>query len=140
MLTVAGVALVVTLALGTRALVTDEAAPIVPTTAQLCAGYDALIAELDSDDIFGTQAAVRAARELSVMADSYVQPANGEPTATEDGPPVAQAGDDIRTVLGSVAWETRDLVTATRPVALECGWDWPVTTTPPPAEPQPPSS
>ena len=136
----AGVALVVTLALGTRALVTDAAAPMVPTTAQLCAGYDALIAELDSDGIFATQAAVRAARELSVMADNYVPPTDDELTEAEGNPPIDQAGDDIRTVLGSVAWETGDLVTATRPVALACGWDWPVTTTPPPADPRPPSS
>ncbi len=99
----AGVALVVTLALGTRALVTDAAAPMVPTTAQLCAGYDVLIAELDSDGIFATQAAVRAARELSVMADSYVPPTDDELTEAEGDPPIDQAGDDIRTVLGSVA-------------------------------------
>lgn len=139
MLTVLGGALVVVLGLGTRALVSDAATAVVPTRGELCAEYDHLLAQLDDGGIFGTQASVQAARRLSVMAARYV-PMNGDTSLVDSNPPVAQAGADINTVLRSVAWETRDLVTATRPVALECGWDWPLTTTPPPADPQPPAS
>jgi hypothetical protein len=138
-LTAVGLALVVALALGTRTLVRDAAAVHVPTTEQMCAQYDELVAQLASAGIFSTQSAIHSARTLSVMAEVYVPPADGDAGVAAE-PSVAQAGRDIRTVIGSVAWETRDLVTATRPVALECGWEWPVTATPPPADPRPPAS
>jgi hypothetical protein len=138
-LTVVGVAMLVALGLGTRALVSEAATAVIPTRGELCAQYDLFVAQVDEGGVFGTQASVQAARKLSVMAARYDQPTD-DASLADGNPPVAQAGDDINTVLRSVAWEQRDLLTATRPVALECGWDWPVTTTPPPAAPQPPAS
>ncbi len=137
-LTVLGLVLLVALGLGTRALVGDAATAVVPTRGELCAQYGQFIAQVDDGGIFGTQASVQAARRLSVMAARYDP--SGDTALADSNPPVAQAGDDINTVLRSVAWEQRDLLTATRPLALECGWNWPITTTPPPAAPQPPAS
>jgi hypothetical protein len=130
------------LAWATYELVTAADADVeaVPTRAALCDEYDVLLAHLDSAAVFSTQAGNRAARKLSVMAQRYVQPAAGDTGGAAAGPSVAQAGEDIVTAMNAVAWETQDLVTATRPVALECGWDWPVTMSPPSAVPRPPTS
>ena len=112
--------------------VTDEPAP---TRDELCAQLDTLLAAASDDGLFSTQALNRAARRMSDLGRRYEQP------VVPDGElSVAQAADDLRTVTASVAWEVADLVTATRPVALECGWTWPVTATPPAPSPTPPTA
>lgn len=139
-LVVAGVALLVALGAGTRWVIAD-ATTVSPTTrSELCSEHELLISRLASGDVFATQAINHSARRLSQLADRYDQNARPASRASADGVSVAQAGSDIRTVLGSVAWETPDIVTATRPIALECGWTWPVTATPPAPSPRPPSS
>lgn len=115
--------------------------PTSPTRDELCAQYEMLLDELESDAAFGTQAAIHSARKLSQMAGLYVAPSPvGTRVGAADEPLATQADDDIRRVLQAVAWETTDLVVATRPVALECGWEWPVTATPPAVQPRPPAS
>jgi hypothetical protein len=128
-LTLVGLALLVGLGALTRTLVAEAQAPAAGTSADLCEQYDVLVAHLQDESAFATQAGNSAARRLSASAERY-----------EQGSAVAQAGSDIRTVMESVAWEVNDLLTATRPIALECGWDWPVGTTPPAATPRPPAS
>jgi hypothetical protein len=132
-LTLLGLALLAGLAALTRTLVAqaqDQAqAPPGTTTPDLCDQYDVLVVYLEDDAPFATQAGNSAARRLSAIAERY-----------DERSAVEQAGGDIRTVMESVAWEVSDLLTATRPIALECGWDWPVGTTPPAATPRPPAS
>lgn len=125
----------------TRGLLEQAATPEPPSRSELCMEYEQLLAGLGSDDVFATQAAIHSSRKLSQMAGLYVQPQRPDGQGGRDTePPVAQADADIRRVLAAVAWETGDLVAATRPIALECGWTWPVTATPPPARPSPPTS
>lgn len=136
----AGAVLLAVLVVVTRGLLEQAASPVPPTRDELCAEYDSLVAELSGDALFGTQAAIRSSRKLSLMAGLYVQPVppDDKDVVVAD-PPVSQADADIRRVLQAVAWETSDLVAATRPIALECGWVWPVTASPPAAQPQPPT-
>lgn len=135
-----GGVLLAVLALTSVGLIDTAATPTASTRAQVCSEYAALIDELDSGGVFATQASIHSARKLSQLAGRYPQPAS----PNTDEPHVAQADADIRRVLNSVAWETPDLVTATRPIALECGWVWPVSSTPPrqqpPPQPQRPAS
>jgi hypothetical protein len=128
-LTLVGLTLLGGLAVVTRSLVAQAQAPPPATTSDLCDQYEVLVSYLRDDAAFATQAGNSAARRLSATAERY----DGDGT-------VRQAGSDIRTVMDSVAWEVTDLLTATRPIALECGWDWPVGTTPPAATPRPPAS
>lgn len=133
--------LLVGLAVITRGLVDTAATPVAPTRDEMCAEYENLVAELDSNAVFATQAAIRSTRKLSQMAGLYARTGGPDAPSPADGePPVAQADADLRRVLQSVAWETSDLIAASRPVALECGWVWPTTATPPAVQPQPPAS
>lgn len=127
--------LLAVLALVSQGLI-DDAATVTPSSqTQLCSEYAALMDGLDAGGVFATQANIRSARKLSQLAERYgLSPATGSAE-----PDVGEAGDDIRRVLESVAWETPDLVAATRPVAIECGWVWPVSATPPPSTPQRPA-
>lgn len=127
-LTVLGVLLAVGALLGTRAVLAEADAARAPTDRLLCAQYRALVDHLAGDGVFATQASIRAARKLSDLADD-ASPAT-----------VQAAGAAMRTVMSSVAWETGDLLTSTRPIALACGWRWPVGPTPPAATPRPPAS
>jgi hypothetical protein len=133
-----GVPLLLLVILGTRELL-QTATGSSPTREQLCSQYELLVATLTDQGLFATQAGNRAARKLSQQAERFDERAGATKGARTGEPPVAQAAEDIRTVLGSVAWETPDLIAATRPVALECGWGWPVSATPPAPVPQPPS-
>lgn len=136
---VGGVLLAV-LVVVTRGLLEQAASPAPPTRDELCAEYESLVAELSGDALFATQSAIRSSRKLSQMAGLYVQPiAMGDQDVVVAEPPVSQADADMRRVLQAVAWETSDLVAATRPIALECGWSWPVTASPPQARPEPPT-
>jgi hypothetical protein len=128
-LSLVGLALLGGLVLVTRTLVAQARTPPPATTADLCRQYDLLVGHLRDDAAFATQAGNSAARRLSATAERY-----------DDSVAVRQAGGDIRTVMETVAWEVTDLLTATRPIALECGWDWPVGTMPPAATPRPPAS
>jgi hypothetical protein len=128
-LTLVGLALLAGLLAVTRSLVAQAQAPPPASADALCEQYDALVAHLEGDAPFATQAGNSAARRLSATAERY-----------DGSAAVTQAGSDIRTVMESVAWEVADLLTATRPIALECGWEWPVGTTPPAATPRPPAS
>lgn len=123
----------------TRALLGAVSTASPPARADLCAQYDLFMTTFADPGTFSTQEGVRAARKLSQMAEDYRGPGRPGDRSTAGGTPVARAADDIRTVLSSVAWETPDLVSATRPVALECGWTWPVGADPPAARPDPPS-
>lgn len=128
-LLVVGLGLLAVLIVGTRAVLDDVDDQQPATRAQLCAELDVLLARTSSGAAFATQQINHSARRLSQLAERY-----------ESGAPeVAVAGADVRTVLSSVAWESADLETATRPIALECGWDWPVTSSPPAPSPTPPS-
>lgn len=134
-LLLAGVALVVLLVVMSRWLVEQAATPETPSRAQLCEQYDELVAATSSGAVFATQEVNHLARKVSELAGLYAQ-ADGSPARSS----VARAGEDMVTVIGSVAWETPDLVTATRPIALECGWRWPITSSPPAVAPSPPAS
>ena len=129
-----GSALLVTVGLVTAQLVDDATADAAAGREDLCDQLDTLLIAADSDGVFATQALNRAARRMSDLAEAYSQPG---PAAGE--PSVAQAGEDIREVTTSVAWEVADLVGASRPIALECGWTWPLTATPPALPPTPPA-
>lgn len=131
-LVVVGCILLIGLVVGTRAVLAEVTEPVPTTRSALCAELDVLMARTTSGAVFATQQINHSARKLSQLADRYESGA--------DPSRVALVGSDIRTVLGSVAWETADLVTATRPVALECGWQWPISSTPPAPQPRPPSS
>lgn len=133
-LVVVGSALLVTVGLVTARLVDDATADAPASRADLCEQLETLLTAADSDGVFATQALNRAARRMSDLAESYPQP-----TPTPDEPSVAQGGADIREVTTSVAWELADLVAATRPIALECGWTWPLSATPPAPLPTPPA-
>ena len=134
-LAVAGVALLVVAGLATARLVGQATTDSAPSRSELCVQMDALVAATNDSGIFATQALNRAARRTSDLAAAYRQPAE-----RQGQPPVSQAAEDIRTVTASVAWEVSDLVAATRPLALECGWTWPVSVTPPAPAPTPPTS
>lgn len=127
-LTVLGVALAAGAFLGTRALLAEADASRSPSDDLLCGQYRLLVDHLASDDVFSTQSSIRAARKLSDLADDASEP------------DVRAAGEDMRTVISSVAWENSDLLTATRPIALSCGWAWPIGPTPPAGTPRPPAS
>lgn len=132
-LLVAGPAVVVAAVAATGWLLVDVTDEGPPTRDELCAQLDTLLAVAADDGLFSTQALNRAARRMSDLGGRYEQ------AVVPDGElSVAQAADDLRTVTSSVAWEVADLVTATRPVALECGWTWPVSATPPAPSPTPP--
>lgn len=126
-LTLLGVAVLALAAWGTSGVLAGAQRPVTAGQDELCAEYATLTQLLDTPGAFGTQALNRSARRLSTLADASPQP------------DVAAAGADIRTVIGSVAWERNDLLTATLPVALSCGWRWPVGPTPPASSPQPPA-
>ncbi len=132
-LLVAGAALLLATGLVTAQLVDDATADSPAGRDDLCAQLETLLTAADDDGVFATQALNRAARRLSDLAEAYPQP-----TPPADDPPVAQAAQDIREVTTSVAWEVADLVAASRPIALECGWRWPLTATPPAPPPTPP--
>lgn len=136
-LLVVGVVLLALLVTASQRLVVESASTPDPTRDELCAELDALTTAISGEAVFATQEINHRARKLSRLADFYRAAADERP---ERAASVAQAGDDIRWVLRSVAWETSDLVTATRPIALECGWTWPLTTAPPAAQPQAPAS
>jgi hypothetical protein len=131
-LVLVGCGLLAVLVIGTRAVLAEVTEPAPTNRSALCAELDVLMARTTSGAVFATQQINHSARRLSQLADRY--------ETDSDPSRVALAGADIRTVLGSVAWETADLVTATRPIALECGWNWPVSSTPPAPQPSPPSS
>ncbi len=128
MLTVLGATVLALAAWGTSGVLADAQRPGTAGQDDLCAEYAVLTRLLDTPGAFGTQALNRSARRLSSLADA------------SDQPDVAAAGADIRTVIGSVAWERHDLLTATVPVALSCGWRWPVGPTPPASAPRPPAT
>jgi hypothetical protein len=136
---VVGIVLLGLLIAASQRLVAESSSTPDPTREELCAELDDLMAAASGDALFATQEINHQARKLSRLADAYEASASAIQRADGDQPPVAQAGDDIRWVLRSVAWETSDLVTATRPIALECGWTWPLTTAPPAAQPRSPS-
>lgn len=127
-LTALGVLLVGAASLGTRSVLAEADGSRVPNDGLLCEQYRVLVGHLDGDGVFATQASVRAARKLSDLADDAAAST------------VQEAGADMRTVMSSVAWETGDLLTSTRPIALACGWQWPVGAAPPAATPRPPAS
>jgi hypothetical protein len=127
-LTVLGVALLAAAGWGTRTLLASAQSPAAADGAGLCDQYTLLMATLDGSSAFGTQAGNHAARKLSDLA------------SPSSDPSVALAGGDIATVMASVAWEVSDLVTATRPIAVACGWDWPIGSAPPSVRPEPPST
>lgn len=132
-LLVAGSVLLLGVVAATGRLVDDVTSRGAPTRGELCAQLDTLLAAAGDDSLFSTQALNRAARRMSDLGDRYEQ------QAVPDGElSVADAAADLRTVTASVAWEVADLVAATRPVALECGWSWPVSADPPAPEPTPP--
>jgi hypothetical protein len=135
-----GIVGLVLVALASQRLVAESSATPDPTRGELCAELDALAAAVSDDAVFATQEINHRARKLSRWADVYEAPTSTATQRDDDQPPVAQAGQDIRWVLSSVAWESADLITATRPIALECGWTWPLTTQPPAAQPRPPST
>jgi hypothetical protein len=127
--TVLGLVLLVAAGWATRALLTSAQSSVADADGTaLCEQHALLMSTLEGEGAFATQAGNHAARRLSDLAQA------------SDLTAVQQSGDDIRTVLGSVAWEVPDLVTATRPIALVCGWDWPIGTAPPSVWPAPPSS
>lgn len=128
-LLVAGIGgiLLAVLAVGSVALLDTAASPAASTREQMCAEYEALVDELNRGAVFSTQASIRSARKLSQLAGRYPD----QVAAISGEPAVGQADSDIRRVLRSVAWETPDLLAATRPIALECGWVWPVSSIPP---------
>jgi hypothetical protein len=128
-----GAALLLAAGLVTAQLIDDATADSPAGRDDLCSQLDTLLTAADDDGVFATQALNRAARRLSDLAEAYAQP-----TFPAGDPPVAQAAQDIREVTTSVAWEVADLVRASRPVALECGWRWPLTATPPAPPPVPP--
>jgi hypothetical protein len=130
----AGSALLVAAGLATAQLVDDATTDMPTTRASLCEQLDATMAAAADPSVFATQALNRAARRMSDLAKAYPQP-----TSPQEPMSVAQAGDDIREVTTSVAWEVADLVAATRPIALECRWTWPLTATPPAPPPTPPA-
>ncbi len=133
LLATGSVALVATVA-ATGWLLADVSDEAPPTRDELCAQLDTLLAAASDGGLFSTQALNRAARRMSDLGSRYEQ------AVVPDGElSVAQAADDLRTVTSSVAWEVADLVTATRPLALECGWTWPVSATPPAPPPTPPA-
>jgi len=129
-----GSALLVTTGLATARLVGDATADAPVSRDDLCSQLETVLSAAAEDGVFATQALNRAARRMSALAEDYPQPT---PPAQE--PSVAQAGEDIRAVTTSVAWEVADVVAATRPVALECGWTWPLTATPPAPPPTSPT-
>jgi hypothetical protein len=132
------VALLVLLVAGSWWVVTDARARPKATRSELCDKYTRLVGFTSGGDWVGTQQLNRSARRLSLLAEGYDEDsATGGAAAA--GLAVRQAADDARTVLRSVAWETDDLLTATRPIALECGWIWPVTAEPPAQARRPPS-
>lgn len=135
-----GLPLVVVTALGTVAVVQGSRDLSAPSREDLCAQYDVLVTELTGRSAFSTQAVNRAARKLSQQAERYEQESSSTAASVASGSSVADAGRDIRGVLGAVAWESPDLLTATRPIALECGWSWPISSFPPAPAPQPPAS
>jgi hypothetical protein len=98
-----------------------------PDRSAWCATHAAFVAVVERPGPFATQTTNHLARQLSQQVRSAPDPA------------VAAAGDGIRRVLSTPAWELPDLVVATRPVALDCGWSWPITTTPPAPLPRPPA-
>jgi hypothetical protein len=128
-----GSALLVTAGLATVHVVDDATADSPVGRDDLCVQLETLLAAAGDGGVFATQSLNRAARRMVDLAEAYPQP-----TPPVDEPSVAQAAYDIREVTTSVAWEVGDLVAATRPVALECGWTWPLTSTPPPPLPTSP--
>jgi hypothetical protein len=93
---------------------------------RMCGTLTSLVTALERGAPTDTQTVNHLARRLTAEAQ-----AAGDAT-------LPTAAFDVRRAISQPAWERSDLRTATRPIAVACGWTWPVTRTPPAVPPRPP--